>query len=335
MVTGKEQRTVNSNIKYCEEAMFTRFGIPPHLERARKTVGKLCSLALLFFPLIACGSKSNDPKPVVIKQMWYTPAWSPDGAQIAAIVERVDDSGEVHAFIAVLDAETGEVIRESAVNPPIPFWFDWTYDSRWVLFSSSPGIFKISADLDSVVQLTSGEAHGWPSYSKARDLVFFAINNGANGGLFSVTLDGDSLRRWSTDETIVGGVCTFPDDSDSLIGYDTSTLPFQLVIFAPDEIGNSIRLGKEFLQQIPARVSGDHRRVAYIDWSGTSTSLSLHIIERATGAVSAVAIDVGEDMDFSPDGTKLLYPVVKHDVGLWILDFQSGRKIRLTGGSTN
>lgn len=100
-------------------------------------------LALFLFTLVSCGSKSNEPEPVVIKQIWYTPAWSPDGTEIACVVRRYGDSANAGLFISILDAVSGEVRREqSAEDFPLPFAFSWTPDGVWLLFGANPGISR-------------------------------------------------------------------------------------------------------------------------------------------------------------------------------------------------
>lgn len=207
------------------------------------TASKRCDLRhilsgawlILLSMFVACNSKSQDPKTELPSAIYYTPAWSPDGSEIVSQVTRYDDSGNAKYYVAVLDATTGEVRRELPDFPQV-FGFSWTPDGDWLLFGAPPGIFKMSSDLQTVIQLTSGEFQTSPSFSKARNLIFFNEGNGAMGGLFSVTLDGDSLRRWSTEESIVSGTSTFPDGSDSLVGYDAMQLPYRLIVFDPDNM---------------------------------------------------------------------------------------------------
>jgi Tol biopolymer transport system component len=275
----------------------------------------------------SCKSKSNEPEPVVIKQIWYTPAWSPDGTEIACFVRR----GGI--FISILDAVTGEVRRErSAEELPLPFAFSWTPDGKWLLFGASPGIFKLTSDLDSLVQLTSGQFHDAPSYSRAREVVFFTINNPPNGGLFSITLDGDSLRRWSTQETSVLGTASFPDESDSLVGFDTKQAPFRLILFGPDAIGSALFLGGASDDPI-AHISADHRYVAYN--RQISGSRDLVLLDRVNNSSRAItSAGASEEMSFSPDGSQLVFPVLRgKEVGLWILDLATGEQTRLTDGT--
>lgn len=274
-----------------------------------------------------CGSKSNEPEPVVIKRIWYTPAWSPDGTEIVTIVQRIDSPGVRSTFISVLDAATGDVRRERVLDFPSPFNLSWAPDGAWLLFGASPGIFKLSSDLDSLVQLTSGQFHDNPSYSRARGFVFFTVNDPRYGGLFSVSLEGHSLRRWSTQETHVLGTSAFPDVSDSLVGFDAMQFPFRLIVFSPEAIDSALFLGGQ-AGEPGAQISLNHRYVAY------NTASSLMVFDRESGSSRSVTTLLSAERSFSPDGSKLVYPVLAgKEVGLWILDVATGGQTRLTDGT--
>ncbi len=285
---------------------------------------------LLLSLFMACNSKSQDPKTELPSAIYYTPAWSPDGSEIVSQVTRYDDSGSASYYVTVLDAKTGAVLRERKRDIPPPFGFAWTPDGEWLLFGAPPGIFKMTSDLQTVVQLTSGQFHSSPTYSRARNLVFFTVNNGANGGLFSVTLDGDSLRRWSTAETPVLETYCFPDSSDSLVGYDTNQLPFRLIVFDPDNIKNATFLGPEFMGAYPCRVSASRQYIAYNALAEGSPLPSIWVIDRSANTSRQLVSSTGEGVDFSPDGRKLVYSVIGGEVGLWIIDTETGERTLLT-----
>lgn len=289
-----------------------------------------CAWLISLSLLVACSSKSQNPKPELPSAIYYTPAWSPDGSEIVSQVTRYDDSGNASYYITVVDATTGEVRRERTLDFPAPFDFSWTPDGEWLLFGAGPGIFKMSSDLQTVIQLTSGQFQTSPSLSKARNLVFFTVNNGAHGGLFSVTLDGDSLQRWSTAETIVAWTSAFPDSSDSLAGFDTKQLPFRLIVFDPDSIQDATFLGIESLRPYPCRVSPSRRFLAYNDEDPSPPFLSIYLLDRADGSTRRLVVGAGEGIDFSPDGSKLVYPVIGGEIGLWIVDTDSGHRSLLT-----
>lgn len=297
----------------------------------REWIRSVAILGAIALTLSFCGSKSNDPEPVVIKQIWYTPAWSPDGTEIVCQVDRIDDSGNWRYFVSIVDAVTGQVNRERLLDFPSPFAFSWTPDGAWLLFGAGPGIFKLSSDLDSLVQLTLGEFQFSPSYSRARNLIFFTSGDARLGGLFSVKLDGDSLRRWSTQETQVLGTSAFPDESDSLVGFDGTQLPYKLIIFSPDAIGSALFLDGA-TDAAFGHISANHRYVAYNRM--ISGSRDLVLLDRSNDSSRTVSSIASEEMSFSPDGHRLVYSRLRgKEVGLWILDLRTGEQARLTDGT--
>lgn len=300
-------------------AILARIAIP-----ARQIVASV----LLLVTVGSCDSKGSDPEPPAPKAIYYIPAWSPDGTEVACTIDRFDDSGGVKVFIAILDATTGAVRRERQLGPIIPFSLSWTPDGAWLLFSSGPGIFKMSSDLNTVFQLTSGQFHGWPSYSRLRNLVFFTQNEATKGGLFSVTVDGDSLQRWSTSESIILQAYAFPDSSDSLIGFDPMSSSARLMVFRPDSISHAHFLGIYSLGPF-ARISRDHRYIAY-NAGVRVPSGNLMILDRSTDSIHSLDVSATEGMDFSPDGSRLIFPMFEGQIGLWILDLRSGERTLLT-----
>lgn len=302
----------------------------PHSMFTRQAVRRCFSLSLLLLTLASCGSKSSDPDPVLIKQIWYTPAWSPDGQEIASLIWRFDDSGNGSGFISVLDAGTGEVRRERPVDFPAPFDLAWTPDGHWLLFGAGPGIFKLSSGLDLLVQLTSGQFHTSPSYSRARDLVFFTANHVESGGLHSITLDGDSLTRWSTTGTLIYHARCFPDSSDSLIGIR----PIQsetdlLVTFSPDSIGRADSV-REALSFGLSAVSYSRKYAAFTE--AVPSKWKLILLDRSTDVAHVLFSGVTRGGDFSPDGLHFVYPRLSGDVGLWIVNVATATQRQLTDG---
>lgn len=290
-------------------------------------------LGVLGLTLSFCGSKSNEPKPVLIQQIWFTPAWSPGGREIACVVDRFSDSGYVGPYLAILDSETGIVRRERQIHGQAPSAFSWTPDGEWLLFRSTSGIFKISSDLDSIVQLSTGEGHDTPSVSRSRNLVFFSVNGGSETGLWSVTLSGDSLRKWSSPETIVIRPFAFADSSDSIIALDLDGPTDNVVLFDPDHIEQAAKIGIELGWPGMVRISPDRRYVAYNDRieNAPTPTIGLFLFDRLNNRSDTLTTSMTEELDFSPDGRKVIYPRIDDVPGLWIFDLESGTHTRLTG----
>lgn len=308
------------------------FKLHSHLVSASRLERQSCILTLLFLLAASCGSKSSEPDPADIKAVYYTPAWSPDGQEIASVVWRTDDSGNASGYLSILDAATGEVRRERQLVSWSPYDLAWTPDGKWLLLGASPGIFKLSSALDVLVQLTSGQFHTSPSYSRARDLVFFTANHVENGGLHSITLDGDSLTRWSTTETLIYDARCFPDSSDSLIGIR----PIQgetdlLVTFSPDSIGRAETV-REAISFETSTVSYGRDFVAFII-EVEPPKRKLILLDRSTDVAHVLFSGVTRGGDFSPDGLHFLYPRLSGDVGLWIVDLSTMKQQQFTDGS--
>lgn len=82
----------------------------------------------------------------------YDPRWSPDGARIAA-VERCPTSD----CIRIRDAASGQ--RRAEVNAlDSPSGLAWSPDGAWLAFDSGGDLVMASADVETVVPLTSGPA---------------------------------------------------------------------------------------------------------------------------------------------------------------------------------
>jgi Tol biopolymer transport system component len=77
-------------------------------------------------------------------------------------------------------------------------------------------------------------------------------------------------------------------------------------------------------------VSASHRYVAYNDEAEEPPFLSIWVIDRSTNTSRQLVSGTGEDIDFSPDGRTLVYLVIGGEVGLWIVDIETGQRTLLT-----
>jgi Tol biopolymer transport system component len=61
---------------------------------------------------------------------------------------------------------------------------------------------------------------------------------------------------------------------------------------------------------------------------------NLVLLDRSTDSSWGITPLLTSEMSFSPDGRKLVYPILAgKEVGLWILDVQTGEQTRLTDGT--
>lgn len=288
-------------------------------------------VVLLVLSALSCDSKSTAPQSDP-RDRDFMPAWSPDGGSIVYLHQESDGPYEVAEFLRVIDAGTGALKRQLLVegNFPLPWDMSWTPDGRWLLFTSGAGIFKLSSNLDTLIQLTSGWPHNGPSWSGSKNLIFFYSPFVAEGGLLSTTLEGDSIHRWSTTETLVSATTCYPGDADSLVGWTYVHGSARMLFFDPDDIAGGDLQSWIVVTPYKTRMSSTYRHVAYnAVGHGDYGHENLYLLDRLTGNTELISRDT-EAMDFSPDGKKLVYPKLYGGVGLWIVDVATLEQTRLT-----
>ena len=135
---------------------------------------------------------SNDP---------YTddsPAWSPDGTQIAFTSDRTMD-----VEIFVMDADGGNV-QQLTHNPGEDWTPDWSPDGQRIVFAGQvSGDFEISvmdADGGNVEQLTASPGHDWgPVWSPDGRRIAFASDRSGNFDVYVMDADGGNVEQLTDD----------------------------------------------------------------------------------------------------------------------------------------
>jgi TolB protein len=139
-----------------------------------------------------------------------TPAWSPDGEQIAYVSD-IHERSESH--LSVIDADGTEARILYTFSPREPGGSPaWSPDGRWIAFQTGEGIFVISPEGDPARQVTEpptetpwGPARCWdgqPSWSPDGQRIVFVVDcalkprrTGKHLGLWTVRLDGSDRRQ--------------------------------------------------------------------------------------------------------------------------------------------
>ena len=127
-----------------------------------------------------------------------SPAWSPNGTQIAFTSDRTMD-----VEIFVMDADGGNV-QQLTNNPGEDWQPDWSPDGQRIVFAGSvSGDFEISvmdADGGNVEQLTASPGHDWgPVWSPDGRRIAFASNRSGNFDVYVMDADGGNVEQLTDD----------------------------------------------------------------------------------------------------------------------------------------
>ncbi|HUU45619.1 MAG TPA: hypothetical protein VM118_07765 [Acidobacteriota bacterium] len=315
----------------------THFGIG---EKYALAAGPLLAV-LLAVGLAGCtDERPVDPLPEPPDTVYVTngadmlPAWSPDGRTVAywAFLEG-PDVFSYEQYLQTVDVETGKIDTVRDMAHLAPFNTAWGPDGRWLLLSTASGIVKILTTGDSLTLLKAGEFHVSATWSRVSDRIFFGINGGSEGGVYSMGPDGTGLRRWTYPASCDLAIPTVFPDSDTLaaMGWEEKN-SYCLVLYYPRDtcVISKLRCGLLSFQEI--RMSPNHRFVGFTSNIDHPLRSSLYAYDRETDTILTLVPTRTEGYDFSPDGHYVVY--LDHEItdGLQILEIATGQVRQLTPG---
>ena len=214
------------------------------------------------------------------------------------------------------------------------FVFDlaWSPDGHWLLLSTEVGIFKMLATGDSLTLLKVGEFHVSASWSSVSNRIFFGINGGSEGGIYSMQPDGSNLQRWTYPASgVMQCPYVFPD-SDTLVvqSYDEHG-DYCIALYYPADA----LLDEELACRLPAvahpRPSPDHRNIYFVGYDTTTRSGRIYRFDRVTRVSNPLTTATSQNpFSVSPDGNYIVYHDAARTRGLQIISIRTGQVFQLT-----
>ncbi|MDD1751283.1 MAG: hypothetical protein LUO89_15580 [Methanothrix sp.] len=250
--------------------------------------------------------------------------WSPDGKAIAfkAGINQVtglylvDTSG---ANIRLLRA-AGNLVG-----------YSWSPDSRWIVFSDSGNLYKVTVNGDSLTQLTALTTDTEPGWSYDGTKILFLRNNSDVSILnlatdsISTVVQGASFPTWHPNGHFVTVQYSFAGG-----GYYT----FWFLDVQPDSSKGSY-----------VWTFTDYGQCGFISLNPTGTTIQqiafaflpfdnypqVWVVNLPGGDFYRLTDDGGDYPSYSPDGTKIVYTRTLYgDGGIWMINTDGTGKHRVT-----
>jgi len=215
---------------------------------------------------------------------------------------------------------------------------DWSPDGQWIAFSLNFNIYKIKANGDSLIQLTSGVQTTFPSWSPdGTKIAYDVFYSDVNDGLWVMDSDGGNKSKFTT----VGKDPDWASDNVNVIcnsfDYNYSGPGFRTFIYKVNVLtGDTIRLATINGDVRHIQYSPDGNKIAY-DYM-TTERLPVICVMNSDGTNqtslmtgSDLFVECGESPTWSPDGTQIVYGNCSTKYGkLWIMNSDGSGKYQLT-----
>ena len=280
----------------------------------------------------------------------FQPAWGPDGKLIAyhsknrggvwivpalgGVAKQLTDFGSNPAW----SPDGGSVVLQSS-----GIGDDLFSIGSGALFTTT--LWTISSQGGTPKQITvmgkPGGGHGSPSWSPDGKRIAFASYDPATTAIFTITIEGDQLKRVADGLDPVYA----PDGENIYFGsFGTDNLNFGLSKVrvsreSGEPVGEPIEIASTGAARIKRlAISADGKRLAYTPLTGVSNLLSVRVPLRANEATDppvALTHDTSYRNSapfFSPDGKKVAYHVTRVGGGadIWLLDPDGENATQLT-----
>ncbi len=123
-----------------------------------------------------------------------TPAWSPDGKQIAFASDR-DGNYEIYVM-----NDDGAGVTRLTNNPAFDWESVWSPDGQRIAFTSNRDgnweIYSMRADGSDITRLTSASAFDWqPAWSPDGQQIVFTSDRDGGWQIYSMNVDGSNVKR--------------------------------------------------------------------------------------------------------------------------------------------
>ncbi len=263
------------------------------------------------------GDKPLVPIPEPPKTTGATTAvWSTHGNVIALVWNGMPDVHRRGIYLLdTLDWSLDTVIAlagwAGTFGPPA-----FSPSGKWLIFSYNAQIYKITANGDSLTQLTFSERQWFCDWSQSDTLIAFVASSGDSEGLWAMTIFGDNQRYLVSNS----GSCTFMEGDSVLIHewVPGSTDSAHIVAVNPIDTGRRVILTWE--------VGKPYHFYSDLDYGLANGRIALSIegniwlMERDGGELTQLTLDGGRYPSWSPDGRAMVYS--KPTVGggeIWIM----------------
>ncbi len=283
--------------------------------------------------------KFGEPAPRQISTpgySWSSPAWSPDGRQIACL-----RFGPATGEIVVLPVEGGEA---RVVAPVLPTRFglsyhhlDWSPDGEWLAADDTPSlsqplsIFLVRLKTGEKQRLTQPEemiiGDVAPRFSPdGRTVAFIRAFHRSYQEVFTVPVTGGSPRQWTSDSRMMSGIDW---TADGLLAGSSRGGSFRIWKLAQGKAPAPTAIYGEF----PIQFSYS-RRAARLVYSLVQNDPNIWRLTLAPAVEwKRIAASSGQDASpqYSPDGRRIAFRSDRSgEEQIWVCNADGGNPVQVT-----